>query len=88
MNEQPKNSIPKGTTQEQWDKYEQDCKEHEEHIKRYRFFLDRICNMLEFKKPNHFWTTAHIHNVMTAEIDMSSSCDAPNKPGYYRANND
>lgn len=80
--------LPEGTTREQWEQYERDLKAHEEHIKQYRFFLDRIVNHLKWKDSSKLWTHEAISNLIMAEIDMSSSCDAPNKPGYYRANND
>jgi hypothetical protein len=88
----PENLIPKtrtdGTTDEQWERYEAEVKAHEKFIERYRFYLERIVNHLELNYPRCTWTPAKIKEFMTAEIDKSSSMDAPNKPGYYRANND
>jgi hypothetical protein len=80
--------YPKGTTQEQWERYEAELAAHNQYIDRYRFFLNRICNHLEWKEKGKSWTPDEIRKLMTSEIDMSESCDAPNKPGYYRANND
>ncbi len=73
------------------EKYEQDVKAHDHFIERYRFYLDRLVNHLEWqgKRVNKAtWTPDEIRALMTSEIDMASSMDAPNKPGYYRANND
>lgn len=80
--------YPKGTTKEQWDKYYEELDAHNKFIERYRFYLDRIVNFLEFKKPKNTWTTSDILTLIEGEIRDSQSMDAPNKPGYYRANND
>jgi hypothetical protein len=77
-----------GTTDEQWTKYELDVKAHKAFIEDYRFFLNRITRHLEWMKPNNTWTTVDILAAIGREIDKSESMDAPNKPGYYRANND
>lgn len=81
-------NYPKGTTKEQWDRYYEDVEAHKKFLERYRFFLDRIVNHLEFIRPNHLWTPAEILTTIEGEIRMSESMDAPNKPGYTRANND
>jgi hypothetical protein len=75
-------------TQEEMDRYFEEVAKHELFIKNYRFFLDRIVNHLEFVNKGGHWTTDNIRKVMTSEIDMHSSCSAPNKPGYTYANND
>ena len=77
-------------TQQDWDDYELKVKVHKKFIENYRFFLDRIVNHLKWKQggQKESWTPDEIHKVMTSEIDMAASMDAPNKPGYYRANND
>ena len=80
-------NYPKGTTKEQWDQYEKDCVKHNKFIEDYKFFLTRICRHLEQFGQNK-WTPREIMSYMTSEIDMAESMDAPNKPGYYRANND
>jgi hypothetical protein len=81
-------TYPKGTTKEQWDQYHIDVKNHEKFIEDYKFFLNRITRHLEWMKPNNTWTTRDILVAISDEIDRSHSMDAPNKPGYYRANND
>ncbi len=80
--------LPKGTTQAQWDEYQKKCQAHEDYIAKYRFYLARICSYLEWKKPSQTWTVDEIRSTIEREIDMASSMDAPNEPGYYRANND
>ena len=72
MNNQP---YPKGTTKEQWEQYYEALKVHYERVKRERPDLKKFLS-------NEAYTAAY------SEWQMMSSCDAPNKPGYYRANND
>ncbi|MBZ0246334.1 MAG: hypothetical protein K8H85_10330 [Cyclobacteriaceae bacterium] len=83
-----KDSYPKGTTKEQWDQYSKDLNKHEQFIKDYKFFTDRICRHLNFIDHKKQWTIEEIRKTMIDEIDKSHSMDAPNKPGYFRANND
>jgi len=83
--------YPKGTTKEQWDLYNEQKAAHDKFIECYRFFLDRIVNHLEWKGKRMgkaSWTPDEIKDWITSEIVKSNSMDAPNKPGYYRANND
>ena len=80
--------YPNGTTEEQWEKYYEEVARHNEFISRYRFFLDRIVKHLEWRSPSNTWTTDQITKVIKDEIDRADSMDAPNKPGYSRANND
>jgi methylthioribose-1-phosphate isomerase len=71
--------------------YELAVKRHEEFISKYRFYLDRICKLLKHRRPtasHPLWTVEEIRSTIENEINMSESMDAPNKPGYYRANND
>lgn len=78
-------------TQEQLDRYEQDLAAHKKFIENYRFFLDRICTHLEWqggRLNKTSWTPAEIKDWIGSEISASSSLDEPNRPGYYRANND
>lgn len=75
-------TYPKGTTKEQWDQYELDLKNFEAFVNGRREFADKCFGLIEkfdLKKARDI-----IHN----ELDQSLSMDAPNKPGYYRANND
>ena len=61
---------------------------HKEHISNYREYLGKICDHLAHSKNIDLRTVTEIRRIISAEIDMASSCDAPNKPGYERANND
>lgn len=72
-------------SKEELEDYELQVKVHKKHVENYRFFLDRIVNHLD---SNSLYSTKAIKEIMTAEIDRVQSMDAPNKPGYYRANND
>ena len=76
------------TSLPEWQEYYRRLKAHEEFYDDYKFYLDRILRHLNFLRVDHAWTTDEIRSRMSAEIDMAMSCDAPNKPGYYRANND
>lgn len=83
--------YPEGTTKEQWDKYELDLKAHNAFIENYKFFLNRIANYLEWqgnRLNKTSFTPAEIRDLVGSEITAASSMDEPNKPGYYRANND
>lgn len=42
----------------------------------------------EFDGPESYKEARLKYNNELAEWEMKRSCDAPNKPGYYRANND
>lgn len=77
--------LPKGTTQEQWDRYQEDLKNHEE-----------ICERKKPKKsdfgfignmPPDYEGLKAYENAYS-NWHMMYCCDAPNEPGYYRANND
>jgi hypothetical protein len=81
-------TYPAGTTAKQWADYREDLMAHEQFISNYKFFLERIVKHLEFVKPNAFWDTKQIAETIGNEIKKSHSMDAPNEPGYYRANND
>lgn len=84
-------TYPKGTTKEQWDQYEIEVNDHEKFIEHYKFFLDRIVNYLEWQGPRMnktSFTPSEIRDFVSSEIISADSMDAPNKPGYYRANND
>ena len=76
------------TSLPEWQKYYTELERHEKFCDDYRFFLDRITTALEWGWPLRTWTTEDIQKVIGAEIEKSRSMDAPNKPGYYRVNND
>jgi len=75
-----------------WSQYHESLKEHDHFIKNYKFFLERICNHLKFVNngdtSDHSWSVDEIRSTITSEIHKCQSMDAPNEPGYYRANND
>lgn len=74
--------INKGTTIEQWERYYVESKEFEERM--------------QAKKPKREDYQSDVYGGFTEEAyqkdlsawQMAYSCDAPNKPGYYRANDD
>ena len=67
--------YPKGTTEAQWKQYEAELREHEERVERER------------PDPENYPSEAAYMSAVS-EWKMMRSCDAPNEPGYYRANND
>jgi DNA polymerase III alpha subunit len=75
-------NYPKGTTKEQWDRYEIERKNHHA--------------MQDYKQSfaNDIFLLVETHGIEKAKerikeaISMARSMDAPNEPGYYRANND
>lgn len=89
-----KETYPKGTTKEQWDRYYEDLKRHEERVEREKpmevpVYFTHYRPTPKF--PSHAETAMEairIYKIAMAEWEMMRSCDAPNKPGYYRANND
>lgn len=76
-----RNEIDKrmsGHPSEEWsamDQYRKDLKEHEDYMESIKPDPDDFENNQEYEKK-------------LAEWKMALFCDAPNKPGYYRANND
>jgi hypothetical protein len=71
--------------------YKQELARHEEFIKNYKYFLDRITEYLDWqgkRLDKTSWSPAEIKDWVGSEITASASMDAPNKPGYYRAAND
>ena len=68
----------KPTTKEQWDAYEIAMKRHEDY-----------CQSTRPKQEDYTGPLAdeNYRREMT-DWEMMRSCDEPNKPGYYRANND
>lgn len=67
-----------GHPSEEWtaqDQYEKDLKEFEARMEEEKPRAQDYDNPEEFKKDMAAW-------------EMALSCDRPNRPGYYRANND
>lgn len=75
-------TLPEGTTLEQWNNYEMERLNHEARIRNKREFLLRVTTRCHSVGPGVAFAEIMI------EIDKESSMDAPNEPGYYRANND
>jgi hypothetical protein len=75
-------NYPKGTTKEQWDQYELDQKNHEAWVDGRREFMNDI---LSYVETHGIEETRAKFNGLLGDIFFM---DAPNKPGYYRANND
>jgi hypothetical protein len=60
---------------DEWDKYESDLRSHREYMNRRKPKREQYGSDLEFDKALSEW-------------EMILFCDAPNKPGYFIANND
>jgi hypothetical protein len=72
------------TSLPEWQQYYKDLKEFQESMytkepKREQFGWNNGWHSEEQERDYH---------KAYSEWDMALSCDAPNKPGYYRANND
>lgn len=63
------------TTTAEWQKYYADLKEHEDY-------------MQSIKPQPETFEAPDLYRMALSEWQMAGFCDAPNKPGYYRANND
>lgn len=76
-------TYPEGTTKEQWDQYEIDLKKHQEYCKSTKPLQSDYGkgSLNPIDEPQSYESDL-------AEWEMMCSCDAPNRPGYYRANND
>jgi hypothetical protein len=68
-------TYPYGTTKEQWDQYQEEMNTHEQRMEK------KKPNRADYEHAEEYYS-AHQHWI------MESLMDAPNKPGYYRANND
>ena len=68
-------TLPKGTTMEQWEQYEKDLAAHESYYSNIRPKTSDFVEFVEWNKALSAWLT-------------DKNMYAPNKPGYYRANND
>lgn len=81
--------LPKGTTQEQWNDYGKDLDQHLKRIITMRMEHRRMIGWIKSYYPNkETWTLEELEKAGNNLIDMAESLDAPNEPGYYRANND
>jgi len=67
--------IPAGTTQAQWDRYNDELCEHEAY-----------CAKIKPKRED--FETEDGFSAAMGEWFKVRFMDAPNEPGYYRANND
>lgn len=63
------------TTWQAWDRYAASLKQHEEHYAN-----------TEPRRENY--ETEYEYDQAHSKWNMGLHMDAPNKPGYYRANND
>lgn len=68
-------TLPEGTTQEQWDLYNQYTKAHKEYFE-------------SIKPEREDFETQDQFNKSMSEWSMNESCSRPNKPNHYSANND
>lgn len=75
-------TLPRDTTREQWERYVTDKRNHEARIRNKRAFLHDVLEHAE--KHGAKEALKHFYH----EIDKEQFMDAPNPPGYYRANND
>lgn len=76
------NPLPKGTTLEQWERYELDEHNHMAWCKSRQEFAETVIKFVQMYGP------VEAFERIKKSIDEIRSMDAPNKPGYYRANND
>lgn len=77
--------LPKGTTLEQWERYAEDMERHEAHYRKsepkkesFGFHSGMWPDEVSERKYDSAYSRWH----------MDYGCFEPNKPGYYRANND
>jgi hypothetical protein len=63
------------TSLPEWQQYYADLKKHDDHY-------------LAIKPKQEDYRSDHEYQTAISQWSMSWSCGAPNKPGYYRANND
>lgn len=90
--------LTKGTTREQWYRYYTDLKAHEERVAREKPIEPDHMEYKEQKfkgewtfKPGALERYSNDWDAYQKKLsawEMMRSCDAPNEPGYYRANND
>lgn len=75
-------ALNPGTTPEQWERYDMDKRNHEARIHNKTTFLNDV---LKYAKEYGIENT---EKHFKDKINQEWSMDAPNMPGYYRANND
>jgi len=86
--------LTPGTTIEQWERYYEDLKAHEARVERDKprepqwHDYKNVTPMNEHIYEQNFRNKMDDYKKALSEWEMMRSCDAPNKPGYYRANND
>lgn len=83
--------LPAGTTQEEWDRYYEDLKRHQERVRHERPSPEKYGYESSGLENQGGWTIEggeDAYKKALSEWQMMRSCDAPNKPGYYRASND
>lgn len=84
-------TYPSGTTASQWDRYEIDLKAHEERVKRLQPDPAKFGFEANELESQGGWTIEggeQAFRKAVSEWEMMRSMDAPNVPGYFRANND
>ena len=81
--------IPAGTTKEQWDAYEIEKAAFEARMESIK---PQMPSSLDFpiskRGDEEFHYAMEEYKKAYREWDRAHSMDAPNKPGYYRSNND
>jgi len=75
--------LTNGTTIEQWERYYEDKKRFDEFCERAKPVPPP--EYFEGEDAKSAWS---YYNKLLSEWEMMLSCDEPNKPDYYRANND
>lgn len=75
--------LPKGTTEQQWFDYHEEVIKHEQHVKDCQPQKEDM----EFNDTEVGFNERKFNAAYSA-WEMMRSCDRPNQPGYYRANND
>lgn len=70
-------------TSQDWKRYAEELERHELFCKHMKIAFDRAIWLLE-----HCDNLEFIKTTLYEELSRTQSMDAPNMPGYYRANND
>lgn len=78
--------MPEGTTQEQWDQYTIELAAHKQNMAVKKIHFEQAVYVIKNLVSSE--TLTAIQSRLENELSWSNSCDAPNRPGYYRANND